>query len=809
VPSPDQPDQQEALSGGGPPPRRRSVRGALPTQLSHFVGRRREIAQVKQLMRDAQLVTLTGGGGVGKTRLALRVAAEVRRTFADGAWFVDLTRVQDSDLPGPEIRDPDVIAHLVLAALQVPQRGGGSPVESLTGYLLDRQVLLVLDNCEHVTPACAALVDQLLGAAAGVRVLATSREPLAVGGEALYSVPTLPIPAPDRRLTLEELAKYESVALFLARAQAVLPGFVLTDRNRKPVAELCRQVDGLPLAIELAAARVPVLTPQQILDRVSDRFALLSRGRRDAPARQRTLRACVEWSFELCSKPERLLWARSSVFVGGFDAEAVERVCCDERLPAPDLADVLAALVDKSIVGRVAAEALGGPDRYRLLETLREFGREQLVEADEQAALRARHRDWCQQLTARASAEEISHRQPYWRARLTEEHPNLRAAIEFCLTNGEAETVFQIMEPLPRGFWVSGGVVSEGLSWLDRALAQARAPTVARARALVQAAGLALYRRDLDTMTARLEEAERLARRLGDPYSLALAGYTRSVAGLQRNDLTSATELAEQGLNHLSGGAEPNLSLRLHLLLQVLWSTAMVGDHERSRQCYREIQLITESRGEVAARSAALLGIGQVAWRAGQTEEADRYARESLRIKQATRTTDLFIGGQTIELLAWTAAAQQQYRRAATLLGAANSALTDRGTPISALKALTADHADCERQIRDALDNATFRSAFGYGRTLSIDDAVEYALEQPHDSRTPTTAPETSTRLTVLTPREQQVAHLIGQGLSNQEIAGKLVISSRTAEGHVQSILTKLGFTSRTQVTAWISNSET
>jgi predicted ATPase/DNA-binding NarL/FixJ family response regulator len=669
-------------------------------------------------------------------------------------------------------------------------------------------VLLVLDNCEHVGRACTVLVGDLLGGCVGVQVLATSREPLAVAGEALFPVPPLSIPASMQRPGLAELAGSESVALFLARAQAVVPGFALTDDNRDSLAELCRRLEGLPLAIELAAARVRVLAPQQILERVNDRFVLLSHGRRDAPARQQTLRACVAWSFELCCKPERLLWARLSVFVGGFDLEAVEGVCSDDKLPAPDLIDVLTDLVDKSIVHRVESNTPGGQGRYRLLESLRDFGREQLIETGEQASQRGRHRNWFQQLTSRASAEEVTHQQPYWRARLTEEYFNLRAAIEYCLsTPGEAERVFLIVGFLPRGFWVSGAVAREGLDWLDRALAQAQTPTVARARALVMAAGLALYRRDPDTVVRRLEEGRRLARRLGDPYALALAGYTSSVAAYQRNDLTGAIEFAEHGLSQLSGGPEPDLSLRLHLLLQLLWATALVGDHDRSRRCFREIQEISESRGEIAARSAAELGIGLVAWRAGHIEEAERHARESLRLKQATRTMDLFIGGQSIELLAWTAVGQQRYVRAATLLGAADTALTDRGTPISVLQALTADHTACDRRTRESLDDATFRSAFGRGQTLSIDDAVAYALDQrPEPAATPATAGDTSIHLT---RRERQIANLIAQGLSNQDIASTLVLSQRTVEGHVQNILVKLGFTNRAHVAAWITSRAT
>jgi DNA-binding NarL/FixJ family response regulator len=551
-----------------------------------------------------------------------------------------------------------------------------------------------------------------------------------------------------------------------------------------------------------------VLAPQQILDRVSDRFTLLSRGRRDSPGRQQTLRACLEWSFDLCTKPERLLWARLSVFVGGFTLDAVEGVCCDDLLPARDLVDVLAGLVDKSVVDRIEG---GGdrsePTRYRMLESLRDFGTKQLIEDGEQVTFRGRHRDWYQQLLAPASAEWSSHRQPYWQALLTEEQPNLRAAIEFSLaTPGQAEAAFLMVLALPRAIWRSGVVTREGLSWLDRALAQAPAPTVARARALVLAGALALHH-DAEIMARRLDEGERLAGQLDDHFSFALAGYVRSVAAYVSNDLTGTIEWADRGLSFLPGGPTPRTeqdpSLRLHLLLQLLWATALVGDHDRSRRCYHEIQQITEPRGEIAARAAAGLGTALLAWRAGDVQEADRYARDSVLMKQSTRTLDLHICGQSIELLAWTAVIQQRNVRAATLLGVADTMLTDRGTPISSLRALTADHADCERRTRMALDDATFTGAFRHGQTLSLDDAIAYALEQKREPRpTPPTAHDTETPLT---RREHQIAELVAQGLSNQDIARRLVISPRTAEGHIQHILTKLGFTSRAQVAAWIT----
>jgi predicted ATPase/DNA-binding NarL/FixJ family response regulator len=781
-------------------PDRRKV-GNLPIDLSSFIGRRRELGEVRRRLTEARLVTLTGVGGTGKTRLALRVAAEVQRAFPHGVWFVDLTQLREPRLLTQEVTDPDVLAYLVMASLGLHQRGDGPSVQQLITYLSGRQALLVLDNCEHLLPTCAVLADTLLRGCPTLRVLATSREPLAIGGEVLWPVPPLPTPDPNQRQRPADLARSEAVALFVARAQAVMPGFALTKDNAEAVAQLCRRLDGLPLAIELAAARVRVLDPEQILGRLGDRFALLSRGSRAAPARQQTLRACVEWSFDLCAKPERVLWARLSVFVGGFELDAVEVVCSDECLPVDDLVDVLAGLVDKSILDRAdGRDSAGGQVRYRMLEAIRDYGQEQLVEAGEQIMLRRRHRDWYQQLAAQAHTEFISHRQVYWHDRLAREHPNLRTAIEFCLTvPGEAAAALAILVDLPQGFWSSHGVVRQGEGWLDGALARVTAPTVLRARALVLYGSLAVFHGDTDTMERWLDEGERLAQRLHDHVALARAAYVRAAAALLGNNLTGAIESAEQGLAILPDASEPELVLLL--LLQVVWAAGLIGDDDRARRCHQEILAITEPRGETRFRSWALWGLALLAWRGGAAEEADQHVRESLRAKQRARSNDPYGAALGLELLAWISARQQRHRRAATLLGAADTPLTDRGTPITTHHHLIGDHDACERQTRAALGGAAFTEAFRHGQALALDDALAYAL----DERAQPAGVPPKGSATPLTRRERQVAALLAEGLSNKDIAGRLVISQRTAESHVEHILIKLGFTSRVQIAAWIT----
>src|SRR6516162_1460132 len=338
------------------------VTGNLPAELTSFVGRRGELAEVRRLLAGSRLVTLTGIGGVGKTRLALRAAAGLARVFPGGEWLVRLD----------QLRDQALVAQAVAGALGLQDRPGYAPAAALAEYLAGRQLLLVLDNCEHLVDAVAELADLLLRAAAGLRVLATSREALTIDGESVLAVPPLPVPEAGR-LTVAELARFPAVGLFAERAAQVVPGFAVTEANVAAVAGICRRLEGLPLAIELAAARLPVLSAEQIDARLGDRLGLLTGGGRARPARQQTLRASIEWSYELCSPAERLLWARLSVFNGGCELDAAEGICADHRLAVSRVLDLLAGLAGKSIL---IAEHREGVARYRLPESLREYGQE-------------------------------------------------------------------------------------------------------------------------------------------------------------------------------------------------------------------------------------------------------------------------------------------------------------------------------------------------------------------------------------------------------------------------------------------------
>ena len=765
--------------------------GNLPAELTSFVGRRGELAEVRRLLAGSRLVTLTGVGGVGKTRLALRAAAGLRRAFRDGVWLVRLDQVRDEAL----------VAQAVAMALGLQDRAGYAPAASLAEYLAGRQLLLVLDNCEHLVDAAAKLADLLLRAAAGLRVLATSRESLTVTGESVLAVPPLPVPAAGRPLTAAELARFPAAGLFAERAAQVVPGFAVTEANMAAVAGICRRLEGLPLAIELAAARLPVLSAEQIDARLGDRLGLLTRGGRARPARQQTLRASVEWSYELCSRAERLLWARLSVFAGGFELDAAEGICADHRLAAGQVLDLLAALASKSIL--TVAHGQGGV-RYRLPETLREFGEERLHESGEYTALRRRHRDWHEQLARRVDAGWLSPQMAEWAARLFREHANVAAAQDFCQAEpGEAEAGLRIALHVWLFYYWSAGHVSEGRYRLGQVLARAGEPTVWRAQGLLVASFLAGVGGDRGAVQPLLEQGTSLAGQLDGPATRAFAAWVTGVACLLAGDLHQATAQFEDGLAVLPaavGGRQ-----RARLLIGLAHAGGLAGDEERVAACHRELAVLTEAGSEFSRcwySAWSLWALGVAAWRRGDLDRATGLQRQSLRLR--ARSNERMGSTWCVEALAWIAASRHQYERAAVLLGAATGLLQFMGTSLAGFEHLVGFQRDCERQARQALGEAAFRAAYHRGLDLPAADVLGYALQQPPDKPP---APAVSDGAP-LTARELQVARLIAGGRSNKDIAAELVISQRTAENHVEHILTKLGFTSRAQVAAWAAASQ-
>lgn len=759
--------------------------GNLPLELTSFVGRRRELAEAKKLLATSRLVTLSGVGGVGKTRLALRVSAEVRRAFGDGVWLVDLG----------QLRDPMLVAHSVAGVLGLRDQSGRSPLDALREYLASRRLLLVLDNCEHVIESCAEVAEALLRSTPGLHILATSREPLAVPGEMVLPVPSLPVPDPEKPSSVRELPRYDAARLFADRAAAALNGFAFTDDNREAVARICHDLEGLPLAIELAAARLRALSAEQIAQRLSDRYRLLIGGLRGVPLRHQTLRSCIEWSHDLCSPKDKLLWARVSVFAGDFGLDAAEAVCAGDGLPVKQVLGHVSSLVDKSVLIR---DHRGRNARYRLLETIREFGCERLEESGEYATVRRRHRDWYERLVSQADADWLSSRQVDWFSRLDSEHANIQAAVDFCLTEpGEAESGLRILTGLFHFYWWGRGWAREGRHWLDQALKLATEPTPSRARALLTDASLALADGEFETGRRRSAEARAIADAHDDPGLTALVGWISGSAAMYRGDLPGAIADFESGLSVLP--SDTDLPLRLDLLLSYSVAAGVAGDEKRAIACHEATLKLTEPVGECFHRSYALWALGLLALNQGEHRRAAELQQESLRLRRGLR--DLTGAGWSLESLAWAEGTAARHARAATLLGAADQLWEVMGRPLRTYQHLIGNHDACDREARRALGKARFDVAFQRGRGFDFEEAMAYALEEDLES-TPATEAEVETPLT---RRERQVAELVAEGLTNREIAARLVISTRTVESHVEKILSKLGFSSRARVAAWIA----
>jgi non-specific serine/threonine protein kinase len=771
-------------------------RSNLPAELSSFVGRRHELASVRNGLSTHRLVTLLGPGGVGKTRLAFRAAADQERGLADGAWVAELAPVI-----------PELVPETVVAALGIRSAGGGSPTERLVSHLRERKLLLVLDNCEHVQEAAAQLAAELLSRCPGIRILVTSRHALALPGELVLDVPPLPTPAADRTAASPDaLMHYDAVRLFVDRATASWSSFRVTAANQDALAELVRRLDGMPLAIELAAVRVRSLTVEQILHRLSDRFALLTRGNRAALPRQQTLQALLDWSHDLLEPRERLGWARASVFSGGFDLEALEAVACDAELPAEVLPDVVDGLVAKSVLVREQVE-IGGAARFHMLESLREYGDARLAEGGGAAPYSDRHRRWYAALAVTASGEIFGPAQVDWFARLRADHDNLRAALER-LAHDPADAVEGLrMASALQHHWVMVGRFGEGRAWAERLLSQLPAPgedepaerTVARAAGLEVAGRLAVLQGQIDVGRPLLEHALEAATAVGDATWRGHALHGLALASAFWGEPAAAVPLLEEALVLHRAGTDP-FGVPL-ALVQIATVHATLGDSDRAMGYAEECIALSEAASERWCAALARWVEALVQWRLGRAPRARTHARDVLRLKAPFG--DRMGMAMSIEVVAWAEAEAGHFADAARLLGAAQDGLDSIGA--SLFGHLLDDHDRCLTRTREALGDAAFGRAFDEGAALRFDEAVALAIGR----RTPAPGtPEAPGDEVRLTPRETEIAALVAEGLTNREIADRLVVARRTAEVHVAHILGKLNFTSRSQLAAWVAEQQ-
>ncbi len=807
--------------------------GNLPAPLSTFIGREREIADVKQLLRSQRLVTLTGPGGSGKTRLALQVANELQEEYGDGVWLAELASLSDEAL----------VTQTIAAHLNVHEQSGRPLIDTLADHLSSRQILLVVDNCEHLINACAQFSETILQKNPHLHILATSRQMLGVPGESVFTTP--PLTLPEERpwkspaSAEEALAAYgrsEAVQLFVNRANALMNDFDLSMENGAWVSEICRRLDGMPLAIELAAARVPSLSIQQIAQRLDDRFHLLTGGSRTAEPKQQTLAATLDWSYALCSEAERKVLQRLSVFSGGWTLDAAETVCAGEGVEAGDVLDLLSLLVDKSLV--VVEKPEGGETRYRLLETIRQYVAEKLAYSGELDESRNRHLsyfvDWTEHAIPHLFRQEVY----TWLNRLEAEHDNIRAALEWShVTPGGAPAGLQLAATMGY-FWQIHAYHTEGRTRLAAALDQKanRQRNTTRSRALYREAVLAFHQSDYQAVRILADESLAISREIGEAGQLEIANALEILAEVasETGQYTESIPMYEQALAlYRKLGNLVGIGDTLKMLG---WTNMRSGDFKQAESWLNEGLIACRESGDLRQITSALAGLGELALRRGQYDQARKFLNESLDISQqskekwgwaialgslgwialrqhdyptmrkllkeslAIRTETGDQGGiaWSMEKLAEANFEQFQFHQAATIFG---SASTLRASVNSAMDA--ADQPDYERAIsslKSKLGEQAFAAAWADGQAMTIKEAIDYALAEPEQDQGQVSLKE---KFGGLTEREREVAALIAQGKSNREIAQAMTVGVKTIETYVTRILSKLDFDSRVQVATW------
>jgi predicted ATPase/DNA-binding CsgD family transcriptional regulator len=755
----------------------------LPLQLSSLIGRDKERAGAGKLLAQRRLLTLTGPGGSGKTRLALAVAGDVAYEFEDGVWWVALA----------SLSDPGLVPQAVASILEVREQPGRPLTGTLAEHLAPKDTLLILDNCEHLVEACERLVSVLLPACPSLRILATSRESLGVAGETVLLVPPLSLPAPGHPPTPNELERYEAVRLFFERARWATPTFELTESNASDVALLCRNLDGIPLAIELAAARTKVLSVAQISSRLAENFRLLKSASRTADPRQQTLAATLEWSHELLNETERVLFRRLSVFAGGFTLEAAEMVCAGEDIEE-DVLDLLSHLIDKSLVS--VTEDGGTEARYRLLETVRQYASEQLEESDEAGEVRHKHAVWFLALADRAEPELKRRQQVVWLARLEREHDNLRAAMRWLLQEGETETAVQFAWVLWL-FWWYHGYQGEGRRYAEEILEREKVlGAEARARAIYVRAAVSYGLESMDLTMRLCEESASLFRQVGDKSGLAVTLGVQGITALQQGDLQGARAIFEEGLELFRevGDRWGIVSTLAHLGI-IPFST---GDNAAAVGYFEEaVDLSHDIGGRIPAAYISLYNLALIAQSEGNDERASNLYVEGLNL--AVEVGDKANVAYCLEGLAGLIGHHAEPERAAQLYGASEALLESVGAPLYVHAQDRAIYEKAVETLRSRLGEETFGTAWTDGRAMTLEQAVAYALK---DAATPTEdPPQPADYPAGLSTREVEVLKLVARGLTNARIARELFISPNTVNRHLNSIYKKLGVTSRAAAT--------
>jgi predicted ATPase/DNA-binding CsgD family transcriptional regulator/tetratricopeptide (TPR) repeat protein len=824
------------------------IRAHLPEEPNTFIGRERELVELRQLLHRTRALTLSGPGGIGKTRLALRLLASAAAEFPDGVWFVELA----------DLRQPDLVVSRIAAVIGITEEAGRPLLETLGDALRPRRMLLALDNCEHLLDACAQVCRHVLASAPGLRLLNTSREPLSVAAETIWRVPPLSV-APagaDPAAAAPGAERYEAVRLFADRAAASKPGFTVGPDNVAAITAICRALDGMPLAIELAAARVRALSVEQIVARLDDRFGLLTTGDRSAAPRQRTLRAAIEWSYELLTDPERALFRRLSIF-SGWSLEMAEQVCADEEIPAAEVLGLTAALVDKSLV--VLDPELLGQARYRMLDTIREYAALRLAQADEAATFRSGFRDYAIRTSEHNLALGMARIEASWPDRVDVfrrydvDAGNVIQILNWCLEQGDAEAGMRICAAVSP-CWIVWGTFGEGGEWLRSFLAldmtgvPARvqgAATVVRGQLTLSSdpaaawalgteglklcreaddrywvavglnllAEIALHTGRIDEAAVSADEALAIAQAAGDGWNEGYALGTRAAIAARRGMLREAEQQA-------------TASVAVMRRIDQQWGAARallgLGDLARFRNhpgeahgWYVEALAILREIGARPEIARCLAGLGRVAMDLGAIEQARRHLTRSLRLSHATGSR---IGvARGLEAFAALTGHEGRSELAVQLAAAAAALREAAGLPPLSGARVEAYLAQARR-----LGDATVARLWASGQALTSEAAVALALDAPAPSAAMPSGKGPAGEnpaLTVvgryrvaaappssLTQREYEIAELVAGGLSNKAIAAELSISHTTAARHVANIMNKLGFNSRSQIAAWVAD---
>lgn len=786
--------------------RRMTDPGKLPEQATSFVGRKHEIAEIKRLLGGCRLLTLAGTGGVGKTRLALKIASSANPRYRGGVWFVDLTSVANSSF----------VPATVASSLGLDERPDWAPEDRLLDHLehVCERTLLVLDNCEHVIEACAQLAHLVLEKCPQVSILATSRQPLNIAGECVWRVASLPFPSIPEGEPFQSLSRCESVQLFVERARFKRPGFRLSSENASSITQICSQLEGLPLAIELAAARVSVLSVDQILERLAYQHRLLAGGNYAATERHRTLQAVVDWSYGLLSEQEKQVFRALSVFAGGFQLEAVMHICGQE-MDEYETIELLSLLEDKSLL---LVEEQHGETRYRMLETLRQYGAERLNAANEAPRVMLRHLNWCLQLAECAEAKMQSPEQADWLRRLDVENDNLRAALHRALDSRQPEIALRLVGALGR-FWIFRNHLREGRQWVAAALGacdehgpgEEVIPTAALVKALNVGAIMALGQADYGEARSLHSRCLQLRREIGDKDGVARSLTNLGVVEHAAGEYTEALRLGREALllfrelNSMNG-----ISSVLNNLGE---SEYRLGNLEEARALFEECLAIKRETGDIWGIADALRNLGHIARMRGDLVAAGtRYAKA---LGLFHDLGDRLYMSSCLEGLAGLAAQTGDALRAAELLAVCSAVREDIGSPLQS--ADLPEHELTVAAIRAQLGETDWQAAWSRGRATMLEDAVSRTLaawdvagatprRKPQSRSIPArlVAPSpTSPLLTALSRREHEVLQLLAEGLTDAQIASVLSVSRNTVNTHTRKIYRKLGVNSRMAATRY------